>query len=129
MRELRRRWMKCMRKGSSSAEATKQAAIAMRTPLLDAYEKAGFERRTVTVASGEEVPYLCRPFAATAASPRRVLVFLHGMTADAVLSAAAVLPLAERAPSDVEILVPEAAGHGERRAWTLDAKPRWTGYT
>lgn len=114
---------------TAAAEATKQAAIAMRTPLLDAYEKAGFERRTVVVGSGEEVPYLCRPFAATAASPRRVLVFLHGMTADAVLSAAAVLPLAEQAPPDVEILVPEAAGHGERRAWTLGMKPRWTGYT
>ena len=114
---------------TAAAEATKQAAIAMRTPLLEAYEKAGFERRTVVVDSGEEVPYLCRPFAAKPTAPRRVLVFLHGMTADAVLSAAAVLPLAERAPPDVEILVPEAAGHGERRAWTLDAKPRWTGYT
>ena len=83
------------RRLAAAAEVTKQAAVAMRQQLLDAYAEAGFERRHVHLASGEEVPYLVR---AKAMPPRRVLVFLHGMTADAVLSAAAVLPLAKHAP-------------------------------
>ena len=73
--------------------------------------------------SGEEVSYLSRR--STTDPPERCVVFLHGMTSDALGSAAAVVPIASRQPPGVRILVPDAAGHGKRHAWAV--RSSWEG--
>ena len=99
------------------------AAAAIRGPQQAAYEEAGFTRRSVRMPSGEEVSYLSRR--STTDPPERCVVFLHGMTSDALGSAAAVVPIASRQPPGVRILVPDAAGHGKRHAWAV--RSSWEG--
>lgn len=82
------------------------AAAAIRGPQQAAYEEAGFTRRSVRMPSGEEVSYLSRR--STTDPPERCVVFLHGMTSDALGSAAAVVPIASRQPPGVHSREPRA---------------------
>jgi len=109
---------------STVTSTTDEHLQAAKAKNLKAYSDAGFQQSITTLSSGERVPYLER---GASGSVERVCVFLHGMTSDALGSAAGVIPAAASLPSNVRVLVPDSPGHGDRKDWT-QAVDTWLGY-
>ena len=85
------------------------------------------------MTSGEEVPYLERPAAATGMPTQRTIVLLHGITTDATGLAFAIEPLTAALGPDVRLLAPDAPGHGASRSqWVqhvdLIGNSMWRGF-
>ena len=89
----------------------------MRTRAEEAAHRAGFVDRRVQLPSGEPLTFLERPPASGGAA-QSVVVFLHGMTNDRMMSAASFAKAAEQLPH-ARCLLPDAAGHGGRMEWAM----------
>ena len=102
-------------------------------PARKAFTDAGFVARTALLPTGEEVPYLERPAAATGMPTQRTIVLLHGITTDATGLAFAIEPLTAALGPDVRLLAPDAPGHGASRSqWVqhvdLIGNSMWRGF-
>lgn len=104
----------CRRPMSASPS---EALEAMRSRASAAAHKAGFVDRQVQLPSGEPLTFLERP-PEGGGGARSVVVFLHGMTNDRMLSAASFVKTAEQLPH-ARCLLPDAAGHGGRLEWAM----------
>ncbi len=96
------------------------ALASARARAEEAAARAGFADRRARLPSGEPLPYLeKRP--AGGGPARSIVVFLHGMTNDRMMSAASFAKVAESLP-DARCLLPDAPGHGGRLEWALQAR-------
>ena len=102
------------RRGLSTAH---EALMAMRGRAAQAAKRAGFQDRLARLPSGEPLPFLERP-PASGAKPSSVVVFLHGMTNDRIMSAACFAKAAASLPN-ARCRLPDAPGHGGRTDWAL----------
>jgi len=128
-----RRWQ------SKSAQS---AFSVMRSRAADAASRAGFVDRQVALPNGEPLSFLERP-PVGGGRASSVVVFLHGMTNDRILSAASfakvkpwvlialfyphpklpfdpldIMQAAETLPN-ARCLLPDAPGHGGRMPWAM----------
>ena len=102
------------RRGLSTAH---EALLAMRGRAAQAAKRAGFQDRLARLPSGEPLPFLERP-PASGAEPSSVVVFLHGMTNDRIMSAACFAKATASLPN-ARCLLPDAPGHGGRTDWAF----------
>ena len=84
----------CSRWQSSSLQ---DALMATRSRALQAAQRAGFTERETRLCSGEPITFLERP-PAGGERPRAVVVFLHGLTNDRIMSAQAFAKAAQHLP-------------------------------
>ena len=92
------------------------ALILQRSRAAEAAKRAGFVDRQVTMPSGEPLSFLERPPVGGKATS--VVVFLHGMTNDRIMSASCFAKAAAELP-DARCLLPDAPGHGGRMQWAM----------
>jgi hypothetical protein len=84
----------CSRWQSSSSQ---DALMATRSRALQAAQRAGFTERETRLCSGEPITFLERS-PAGGERPRAVVVFLHGLTNDRIMSAQAFAKAAQHLP-------------------------------
>ena len=94
-----------------------EAFASWRARAAEAAQRAGFVDRQAVLPTGEPMNFLERP-PVGGGPASSVVVFIHGMTNDRVMSAASFARTATLLPR-ARCLLPDALGHGSRMPWAM----------